>query len=394
MHLRRAQRARACIGPAQVRLVRRSFLLGAKPLSKMVIVADVHVHPYRICSNDNGQDRLRDGLSVLEQSLDLARQHDALWVMAGDFKMPKTNWPQEALTGALEIIRRADNVEKVMIAGNHDAYGIGGSGLQPFRDGSTIIVEREAEQIGDILYVPYGADLTLVKANKHLPIVSHAFLKGAFIGPEDMRLPGKGVDLAEYGQFPVAFFGDIHKAQMRLPADPKIGRIARWEPITRGPVVRQGGPWRGEVYYPGSPYQQNWGERNDLMKGALLADTREGTVEFKPLDAPRFMHVELEDCEALPEILTQAGMEKNFVRIIADSATWTAKAIEAKGLNYRWLQIVERPRERKDTKRTVLHAGMSKREMLKAYMSAKPIPPGTDPEQVLKAGVYAIGEEV
>jgi hypothetical protein len=167
---------------------------------KYVITADVHVHPFKVCSRNNGAERLRAGLTALYQTLDYARQHHAVWVMAGDFKMPKTNWPQEALTGALEVMRDFPGVEKVMIAGNHDAMGLGGSGLQPFRDGcEAIIVEGEAEQIGGMLYVPYGANLKNVKVNKHLPMVAHAFIQGAVIGAEDLQLfrtwclPPKGV---------------------------------------------------------------------------------------------------------------------------------------------------------------------------------------------------------
>lgn len=353
---------------------------------KILVTADVHLHPHKVCSRDNGADRLRDGLSVLQQSLDAAVKHEAVWVMAGDFKQPKTNWPQEALTGAHEILRKYTHVKKYMLAGNHDALGLGGSGLAPFKDCATVI-ESEADERQGILFVPFGADLTHVKTNKHLPIVAHAFLRGAFIGPEDMRLPGKGVDLADYGPFPVAFFGDIHKAQMRRPADPSVGRTAEWLPVSKAGLVRgksliTPSTWRGEVFYPGSPYMQNWGERNDAVKGFLLADLKTGQVDMIESVAPRFWHVELIDCEAFPNTLLAAD-PRDFVRIITDSAKWTQGALEARGLTFRSLQVIERPRAEKHRETVTIHAGMDFDEMLSGYMKARPVPAGVDEAQVV-----------
>lgn len=47
---------------------------------KIIVTADTHVHPFRLCSRDGGKDRLRDGLSALHQSLDMARSHGCPWV--------------------------------------------------------------------------------------------------------------------------------------------------------------------------------------------------------------------------------------------------------------------------------------------------------------------------
>lgn len=349
---------------------------------KIVVTADVHVHPFKVCSNDNGSDRLNDGLGALRQGLELARTHEATWVMAGDFKQPKTNWPQEALTGSHEILRDYDDVPKIMIAGNHDAEGRGGSGLAPFKDCARV-VEREAEEIDGLLCVPFGADLTAVKPNRHLPIVAHAFLQGVFIGPESVRLPGKGVPVENFGDFPVAFFGDIHRGQWREPADPKTGRAVRWIPYEDSGVIRQAGKWRGEIFYPGSPYQQNWGERNDGPKGALVVDLKTGTINLVEFDSPRFIHVELAVPVAVGTLNINQG---DFVRIVTDDAKWTAAAIEEQGLTFRSLQIIQRPRQAKSTARSQIHAGMDRDEMLAGYMKTRPVPPGLDPSQVLDAG--------
>ena len=371
-----------------MRMVRRTVRAhtGKRQL-KIVVTADCHIHPYKLCSHNNGADRLRDGLGVLNWSLQLAERESAVWVMAGDFKQPKTNWPQEALTGAHEILRRYPDVTKIMVAGNHDAYGLGGSGLAPFRDVASI-VEGEAEQVGDLLCVPFGADLKAVKPNNNnLPIIAHAFIKGAFIGPEDFRLPGKGVDLADYGQFPVAFFGDIHKAQVRHASDPLRGRMAYWQPIESAGTIRTKGPWRGEVYYPGSPYMQNWGERNDRVKGVLLVDLKTGIVQMMKspnASAPRYVQIEMTEPEALPSDL-HAAQGNNFVRVLTPSAKWTQKAIDTKGLTFRWLQIIERRPEVKTAVRTQVHAAMSHEEMIREYMRLRPLPPEVTQDMVLLA---------
>jgi DNA repair exonuclease SbcCD nuclease subunit len=310
--------------------------------------------------------------------------------MAGDFKMPKNTWPQEALTGSLEILRKYPDLRKVMIAGNHDGAGLGGSGLQPFYEVATVI-DGEAQDCEGVLYVPHGADLRPVKSNSHLPIVAHAFLAGAIIGAEDLQLQNAGIELSEYGQPPLALFGDIHGAQMRLPSDPKTGRVARWERIEQHGKIRVPGPWRGEVYYPGSPYQQNWGERNQA-KGCLLVDLEVGSVHFHPIESPRFIHVELQDCEILPEVLLNAD-DSDFVRIVTDSARWTKEAIDAKALRYRWLQITERPTKIVNRQRTEIHAAMTRTQIIEAYIASRPVPKGVSAEQVKKAMMRLWGAE-
>jgi len=263
---------------------------------KIVATADVHLHPYRVCSRDGGHDRLMDGLSVLRQSLELARKHQAVWLMCGDFKQPKTNWPQEALTGAHEVLRAFGDVTKVMVAGNHDARGQGGSGLAPFADVAHVVHEQgilELPRGGPVIACfPWDSNLDSSSVQKMVRVAdlvaAHAFLQGIVIGPEDAHLGGKGVPIGRYGAFKVAVFGDIHKGQWRSNGV--------WTPFPmNGGIVREAGPWRGEVFYPGSPYQINWGERNDPAKGALVLDLETGEAVLHPLKAPRFIHIEVED---------------------------------------------------------------------------------------------------
>lgn len=370
---------------------------------RLVVTADIHIHPYRICSRDGGQDRLNDGLSVLRQSLDLARKYQAVWVMAGDFKMPKTYWPQEALTGSLEIIREYDDVRTIMVAGNHDEKGIGGTGLAPFRGVAWRVIE-EPEIVMDmpqpILYAPFGSDLDRVRelSGKDIPLVAHAFLQGVALGPEEARLYNKGVPIEEYGQFRVAFFGDIHKGQWYTQATkyrPGGWQIyAKEKPVDRAKAssqarqIRKESAWKGEVFYPGSPYQQNWGERNDGMKGSLLIDLDDGEIWLHEHQAPKFRHIEV-DQEQLEEILpTLTLYEGDFVRVVYTGKPCAAvDELEKYKPLFRHYQLIVRRVQSSGPQRADIHAGMGKRELLQAYMKARPPAPDLDQGRVFEAGV-------
>lgn len=364
---------------------------------KLVITADVHLHPYRICSKDGGFDRLGDGLSVLRQSLELARRERAVWVMAGDFKQPKTFWPQEALTGSHAIMREFEDVEKIMVAGNHDAEGLGGSGLAPFKDCAKVVEKAGyvSTQNEYLLCAPWNANRAeiraLAKENRGVaPLIAHAFLAGAFLGPEDLRIGG-GIPLEEYGDFPVAFFGDIHKGQWRKIM---MLRPAMWEPYTvfgaEGLVnfrVRAPERWQGEVFYPGSPYQQSWGERNDGAKGVLLVDIKSGEVQFCPLRAPRFMHFEVDEKTIEGLFEAEAWDELDFVRVVYTGKPSAAlDDLRSLAPHARSFQVITRP-PKVSQQRTEVHAGMTKSELLQRYMEARPPAENVDRLQALGAGL-------
>lgn len=365
---------------------------------KLVVTADVHLHPWRLCSRDGGHDRLMDGLSVLRQSLDLANELKAVWVMAGDFKMPKTYWPQSALTGAHEILREYRHLRKLMVAGNHDAEGVGGSGLAPFRDVARVVERAEVVQYEGGVYLicaPWNADLLEVSdyvdevpAGKRV-LVAHGFLRGCMLGVEDTRL-AKGTPASEYGNFDVAFFGDVHKGQWRRAGDPP--RPPEWLAYVEGEKIRDAGPWRGEVYYAGSPYQQNWGERDDPPKGALIVDMKTGEVGMKVFNAPRYRHFELEEKDLALFMRRQESLVGDFVRVV-----YTGKPCEdldrvkQNGELFRSFQLITRRPERIE-KRADVHAGMPTKDLLGSYMVARP-PVELDLNKTFEAGLRLAGGE-
>jgi DNA repair exonuclease SbcCD nuclease subunit len=380
---------------------------------KIVFTADLHLHPWRLCSRDGGHDRLLDGLSVLRQSLDLARELRAAWVFCGDMKVPKNQWPQSALTGALEIFRKYDDVKKIMVPGNHDARGEGGTGLAPFRDVAEVVERASVVELGDwdnrvgisstlprIVCSPWDSELATVRAlleeNPGAPLVAHGFLQGCLLGPEDARL-AKGTPAADYGDFPVAFFGDVHKGQWRLPAIPP--RPPEWFAYVEGTKIRAAGSWNGEIYYAGSPYQQNWGERNDPPKGALIVDFKTGEVRLHRLKAPRYRHLELDQWGLEQFVKTpvdeSVGLlsKESFVRVIYTGKPCDAlDQVREMGELFRSFQLIaRRPSAELVARRADVHAGMATADLLKSYVAARP--PESDPERTLKAGVKLVGGE-
>lgn len=358
---------------------------------KLVCIADAHVHPWRLQSRDGGHDRLMDGLSVINQSLELAKNLDAVWVFAGDMKQPKTFWPQQALTGLHSIFRHyRRDVQMVMIAGNHDAMGEGGSGLAPFSDCARIVDTPESVDIGGITLVccPWNGKPSevadLLETDKVLKgpriLIAHGFLQGCMLGPEDTRI-AKGIPIGDYGKFDLAIFGDVHKAQIRVPEAIEKGRPATWVEFPADGTLLP----TGSVVYCGSPYQQNWGERNDPKKGALVIDLDTQKAEMVYLTAPRYRHFDLHYETAVPFLEQLDAFDTgDFVRIVYEGALGqVTDKLREWGQTQRSFQFIQR-KPTSVTQRIQVHAGMSKRELLVNYALARPLS-DADPKVVLDA---------
>jgi hypothetical protein len=274
-----------------------------------------------------------------------------------------------------------------MLAGNHDAWGEGGTGLSPFWDVAKIIEKPCVIRLSDgteLRCLPWDAEPETLSGSPDLPLIAHAFLKGSVLGPDDSRNLAKGVDVSRYGDFPVAFFGDIHKGQWLERVTPGCG----WVPYQgvgpiRGARLDGSTSWAGEIFYPGSPYMQNWGERNDGPKGVLLADLETGSVVLHELKAPRFVHVEGNDKtlkQWLPQIEELTG---DFVRIVyTGSDSKVLDAWRAKADLFRSFEVITR-RKVVTEKRAEIHAGMDRSEMVDQYMLA--LPPQCDPKKARTA---------
>jgi DNA repair exonuclease SbcCD nuclease subunit len=361
---------------------------------RLLLTADWHIHPHRVGSRNGGIDRLDDGINALVESFKLANHLHAVWVGLGDFKMPRTSWPQDALIRTLDAFRAANYIEKYMIAGNHDWKSAHGTGLAPFRDVSAttrVIETPELVSLGDhvVAMWPYWilesdasqrrdwtAALEDAQHEEATVLLSHGFMAGVILGPDDARLPGKGLKLADVGSpnpFKLVCLGDIHQAQMLS------GKPAKWRKIDGSAFeVRSKGKWSGEIIYPGSPYAQNWGERN-TQKGALLVDLDSGEITFHTLPGPRFLLVDWTGRE-------EAGCWRDDVVRLRTDRAMTSKEAETIR-EHSGARILEVIYEKKSIakSRTELHAGMSVDEILTVYVKARPAE-GLPSTKLLKAG--------
>lgn len=356
---------------------------------RIIVAADLHLHPYRECSRDNGADRLADGLSAMRQTLDHAREHGAdAWIHAGDLKLLKDKWHDSALVGALELLREYRGLRLVLIRGNHDGVPGRESGLDPFRELSNVMVHEEpliatvdggTERVGIWPWVQdHRRALELLplflkeaRRAKARLLIGHAMLVGAAVGPAEHAMD-KGLGLGEIGlglatscPFRLGVFGHVHKPQ------------------------ELGG---GSARYVGNPYAQNWGEREE-WRGCLLVDTESLKVTPLPVAAPRFR---LEDWTAVRGSVRgdQVGdWRGDFVRVLISSQTdpkLVERVREASGARV-WQTVVrpEPPEERPRDQATAMHAGLSKAELLGRYVTRHP-PADLPADAVLKAGLQLL----
>lgn len=399
-------------------------------MSRLVFTADVHLHAYRVDSRDGGLDRLRDGVSALRQTLEHARHHRCPWFFGGDAKVPRRSWPHDALTAWDEVLGEYADVPKVVLKGNHDGEGDYGCGLRVFAR-HALVVDRPGKYdtgescpyVGDVnayQRVQFAAlpatavesapeDLAGFQESCDL-LVGHGYVAGARTGPDDFRAPSS-LTVERLQGWRVSLFGDIHKGQV-LARGRKSGYTPQWVSFSAMPEaalsgkipLRSPGPWKGEVYYPGSPYSQNWGEREDGQKGCLLVDLVSGEVTFLPVLAPRYVQEDWSDGPPSPSLRAwpkdAAKLEAlerrwggNFVRVVAgdwfDHQRELDAVVERVQPRTFQLSVVKRSRVEQ---RAEVHAGQSDDEMLRAYAKARPLA-GVGEDDVVAAGAALVKEE-
>lgn len=354
------------------------------------MTADLHLHPFRLCSMNSGRDRLDDGLDVLRQSLSAARELDCPWVFGGDLKHIKNSWFQYALNRAKEILDQFGSVPKIMIHGNHDGTA-GGSGLLPFANESTLVIDSPEiiEWAGITAAVwPHSNDVSLrpsflaqaKKKNVRL-LLGHQFMANAAVGPKDHPIV-QGATLQDFGLdgkrvFDWAFLGDVHKQQ----------------------ILAGSGGKNATVVYPGSPYALNWGELEE-NKSALLVDLRPNVahpVVPIPIKAPRFRIMDLTEIDKNKIKGELDKMEKwqgDFIRMIVGPEFSQKTLAELKKvLGARWFEIVVRRKPSTET-RADIHAGLTRREIIYRYVKARPpVEPVTDAARLLTVGLKLGGVE-
>lgn len=364
---------------------------------RAIFTADLHLHPWRDCSRNSGQDRLQDGLSSMEQTLQMADERKCDWVFLGDIKVGKFVWPQAALNGALALMEKYQTVRKYMLSGNHDGLDQDGkTGLSPFVRYARVMQEPSITVSGNtvVAWWPYKKKLhglseflKKCQAKGAKILCAHQFISGAEVGPHSIQLGRVGAALHQFGLsqsprgrpvFEWGFLGDVHKRQA----------------LRTG----QGGP---QVYYAGSPYAQNWGER-ELDKGCIYADLTKRTVEFLTVKAPRYRimdwsheNLKILNGHLMPGFLrgnevdgvTISKWHGDFVRILVPVGALPGllEKIGEKS-KARFFRVVE-IKPPTATGRTYIHAGMGEKQMLQKYLSAVPPEGGFDTQVMLASGM-------
>lgn len=372
-----------------------------KETGAFVFIADAHLHTYRLESRNNGQDRLEDGLIALNASLELARERRCPWIFGGDFKVPRTTWPQDALNGALGVLSRYADVPKLMVNGNHDGDTDHGCGLRPFSPYATIIDKPSVIDFqgmplacwpADSDFEAYPTFLKAAEVANARTLIAHLFCLGAFLGPDEVRLPGQGHPLEKLGvhpkgQFSLGCFGDIHKGQVWVWSKPAPGQ---WVPFNRVKQFALEGIPPGTAIYPGSPYAQNWGEREDGRKGCLLVDLGANRITFHDLPGPKFI---VADWTHTAPKAAAPEWEGNFVRLrVSTPVSDKGKADLLAKWKPRTLSIEVEVPEESTARITDFHAALPQGEIVEKYVEARPLA-GVAPKNVILAGKHLMQGE-
>ena len=381
-------------------------------MARAIFTSDLHLHPYRIGSQNGGMDRLQDGIRVLDRSLALARERACPWINCGDFKMPKRFWIQDALNGALATFEKYADVPKLMIPGNHDGmYGEWGSGLAPFRHLATVIdTPTQLDFHGlSLACWPYGLNRRdeylkfLTGLKPWMVLVAHAFVRGVSLGPMDVHLPGRGVDVDTLlGPCKVAVLGDIHKGQWWHPVG--RGTAYRWSSYSdlENGDIRSASPWKGELFYPGSPYQQSWGEVTDWPKGVLELDQSSGIVTMYPIPSPRFRSIDLREkiqADVVDDDLAgPPGFWADDVVRILLGATQKGRTLDSlitalrDRSGARSVTTIPYRATPQTVRSAAVNAGMPQPDLFRRYVESKPLE-GVDAETIIHAGLTLAKEE-
>ncbi len=103
--------------------------MGQHPVATedLVIISDIHVHPWSAFSTGSGMSnsRMNQTLMVLSQSLAYAEEHHAIWMCAGDIVHTQGMSRNAVLNQIIAVMSEWPHVPKIIVWGNHDSRGKG-----------------------------------------------------------------------------------------------------------------------------------------------------------------------------------------------------------------------------------------------------------------------------
>jgi len=263
----------------------------------------------------------------------------------------------------LDYFRNNRNINFIVIDGNHDLSGKGQnvvSALKSIDNEPNVTRISKPLQVGEIMYVPYSADIMIDSIKKH----SAKYLISHFGLNEGMLNSGISIisDIALkdlIGKYDTVLLSHYHKPQEIIKDEIKL-------------------------YYAGSLTELDWGERGET-KRFLLVDTEKDTVESIPSEGyKKHFRFELKS-ENKSEVVQRARelKEQGHHVHMAQVEQFDTSDIREE------FQIINKiPKD--VTNRGIL-SNMTANEKLKRYLEIKGIP-NSEWDEYLKIGFEIIND--
>lgn len=307
-----------------------------------------------------GNDRFREQIEALQETFDIAREHNADMILGGDLFHRRGSVKVEVFNKVYETFHKNKDVNVYMLRGNHDANTNSlytQSSIEPFQylENVTVIseptrIDKEGNNVS-ITFLPYGDEVEDMKdfldtdsqstSYETQILVAHIGVEGATQGKRSHRLSGAfGYGDLHPDTYQFILLGHYHKRQM-LGGNPNH-------------------------LYGGSFLQHNFGDEGQ-DKGVHVIDTDEGTTTFVPIKTRQFITVNGND---VPENIEEI-VENNFVRFVGDTKeVRVLENLQEQGVELPNVRI-ELQRDYTQEARMDLEATMSESEIVKKYTEEK-----------------------
>lgn len=261
---------------------------------KLVILADLHAHPWATLARGDGlqNSRLRRTFEVLQASLERARALKAPWLFGGDLVHTAGYTFNIVMAALTDLLSGYPDVLKLAVWGNHDARGVGGritiqqtvwATLQTAVEGLYVLDPTVATPFGDHTTIYqhaeayHGLTFSGAGAQPHPRYFTyaapsdvglyHGTVRGS-TGPNGYEF-SEGLDPGELlRRHRIVIVGDIHHPQ-QIDAPP--GQA---------------------ILIPGSPEHHDFGDVGEHGWWIMTVPaTGDPTVEFVPGGSPEFRTV-------------------------------------------------------------------------------------------------------
>lgn len=261
---------------------------------KCVLVGDIHLSLYSQDSIVKGVPRrLYYLIKVLNNiAMHAIKNEITNFVIAGDLFHTKSIIHSLAQSMLLDFIKKYDEIEFIIIDGNHDMSSKAGDGVSALKcldDVDNVIMIHDPIEMDNVAYVPWNPKVMkeFIKNSKADYLVSHFGLNEAMLNSGISIISDIG--LKDISHFKKCFIGHYHSPQEV-----------------------------GNVIIPGSIIQLDWGEKGE-EKRFLVIDTDLDTVDSIVIDGYQ-KHIELEiTSENVEQVMQQAEVLQkngNFIKLL------------------------------------------------------------------------------